>query len=106
MNEYYIITIKIFEGSNIMNWYYNLKISKKLILGFVIVALFSGIVGLIGIINLMNLSEMDNSLYKYETLPLGDLSDMTYNFNIIRTKLRDIILDADMETKNLIKKQY
>lgn len=82
-----------------MSWYNNLKIGKKLIISFALVALFSGIVGIVGVINMTTLTQKDAALYKLETMPLGDLSDMTYNFNIIRTKLRDIILDKDMETK-------
>jgi methyl-accepting chemotaxis protein len=51
-----------------MQWYYNLKISAKLIIGFIIVALIAGLVGAVGLINLYNLNQSDTELYEENTL--------------------------------------
>jgi len=41
-----------------MKWYKNMKIGKKLILGFIIVALIAGAVGVIGYININELGNV------------------------------------------------
>jgi methyl-accepting chemotaxis protein len=35
-----------------MQWYYNLKISVKLISGFMLVALIAGVIGYVGVTNI------------------------------------------------------
>jgi methyl-accepting chemotaxis protein len=51
-----------------MQWYYNLKISAKLVIGFIIVALIAGLVGAVGLMNLYNLNQSDTVLYEENTL--------------------------------------
>lgn len=51
-----------------MKWYLNLKISVKLITGFIVVALISAVVGIVGIVNLKNIGKADQSLYEINTL--------------------------------------
>jgi methyl-accepting chemotaxis protein len=51
-----------------MNWFYNLKISAKLIIGFLLVAIIAGIVGIVGLVNINNISEADALLYEENTL--------------------------------------
>lgn len=43
-----------------MRWFYNMKISTKLISGFVIVALMAAVVGVVG---LKNINEMDQKIH-------------------------------------------
>ena len=47
-----------------MTWYRNLKISVKLIIGFLIVAVIAGVIGITGIFSLNDVS--DNAKYLYE----------------------------------------
>lgn len=51
-----------------MKWYKNWKISLKLIAGFVLVALISGVVGVVGIVNIDNISKAGETLYQHNTL--------------------------------------
>ena len=47
-----------------MRWFYNLKISAKLIIGFLVVAAIAGIVGSVALVNINNMSEADVLMYE------------------------------------------
>ncbi len=49
-----------------MNWFYNLKLQKKLLLSFTLVAVIAGVIGLIGYSSLTKINNSNNSLYKIE----------------------------------------
>jgi methyl-accepting chemotaxis protein len=51
-----------------MIWFKNLKISQKLITGFLVVAIIAAIVGVVGIINLLNIKDADTKLYQDDAL--------------------------------------
>jgi len=51
-----------------MKWYKNLKISAKLILGFIIIALIAGFVGAVGLVNIRNINNADTELFEENTL--------------------------------------
>lgn len=63
-----------------MKWYRNLKISLKLIIGFVVVALISAVVGIVGIVNLRSVGEADTYLYEENTVgvALAGISEVYY----------------------------
>lgn len=75
----------------------NLKIGTQLIIGFLAVALLSGVVGGIGIINLNSIAEADSKMYKLMTQPIGYLSQLTEAFQRIRVNTRDMIRSNDAE---------
>ncbi len=75
-----------------MNWFKNLKISVKLITGFIIVALISGLVGGIGIYNIISLDNSDTELYEKMTVPISEMSKIATAFQRVRVDTRDIIL--------------
>ena len=56
-----------------MNWFYNLKLSTKLLSGFILVALFAGTVGLVGTIKIKQVDDADTALYEQNAKPLGNL---------------------------------
>ena len=80
-----------------MNWFYNLKISTKLILSYVIVALLSGVVGILGIINIEKMNNNDIILYENMTVPLSEVSEMNSLFQGARVNARDLIFEDDPE---------
>jgi len=47
-----------------LRWYYNLKISAKLIIGFLLLALVAGVVGVVALSNINNMSQADAELYE------------------------------------------
>jgi methyl-accepting chemotaxis protein len=53
-----------------MNWFINLKISSKLLIAVLIIALFAVVAGGIGILNLTSLKQADTGLYQDNALAL------------------------------------
>lgn len=82
-----------------MKWFYDLKIRMKLLLGFIIVALISGIVGLVGIINLRGIEKNDREMYVLNTVPLDNIADAALAYQRNRVFLRDIIFESDSPKK-------
>ena len=70
-----------------MNWFKNLKISKKLIVGFLVVAIVAAVVGVIGIVNLATLSRADQSMYRSQALGLQYSGAAAVNFQQLRYNL-------------------
>jgi len=75
-----------------MSWYYDLKISVKLLSAFIIVAAIAGIIGTIGVIELGKIESADAKLYEKITIPIGQLQDVSTFFQRIRVNTRDLIL--------------
>ncbi|MEI7816958.1 MAG: MCP four helix bundle domain-containing protein, partial [Desulfuromonadales bacterium] len=80
-----------------MSWYYNLKISVKLLSAFVIVAAIAGIIGVIGVIELKKIDAADTVLYEKITIPIGQLQDVSVCFQRMRVNLRDLVLATSPE---------
>ena len=78
-----------------MKWFNNLKISVKLILGFLIVAFISGIVGFVGIINIRSINQKDIEMYTLNTVPLNDIADAAIAFQKNRVLLRELTIEND-----------
>jgi methyl-accepting chemotaxis protein len=83
-----------------MSWYYNLKISVKLLSAFIIVAIIAGIIGVVGIVELKVIEEADSKLYEKITVPIGQLQDVSTFFQRIRVNTRDLILADNKEAEN------
>ncbi|OOM78501.1 methyl-accepting chemotaxis protein IV [Clostridium puniceum] len=90
-----------------MNWFYNMKISAKILLGFFIVALIAVIIGTQGILNTNKISQLDTQLYEKMTKPLEDVMKISNSFSSIRVNVREILLEDDLskvqEISNTIK---
>ncbi len=78
-----------------MKWFYNLKISSKLIIGFVIVAMIAGVVGITGIINIKTIDSEDTELYKLNTVPLVYLEEVAV-----------ALLNKDLEALEMTKGEF
>ena len=75
-----------------MKWYYNLKVSAKLLLGFVLVAVIAAIIGILGIMDLKELNDSDTEMYENMTVPIAQMSDISTNFQRIRVNTREVII--------------
>ncbi len=77
-----------------MMWFYNLKMAKKLLLGFLIVAIVSGIVGVIGIFEIRGLSNDYYGLYEKYKVVLGDASEiqLLYDNFVLKTTIAIIAM--------------
>ncbi len=89
-----------------MKWFKNIKITRKLILGFLIVALLALLVGIVGMTGLFRMKAADNALYEDNALALRYSGQAAVTFQQLRyniLKLQTITKDSDInDTKKLI----
>jgi methyl-accepting chemotaxis protein len=78
-----------------MKWYRNLKISVKLIVAFLVIAVLAAAVGVYGIISLSGVNTSSNSLFINYGDSQGDLGYVLGEFNIQRNYYRDMIIEKD-----------
>ena len=85
-----------------MKWFENTKISKKLIVSFLIVALLAVAIGVVGIISISNIKDADNTLYSEHTMSLQYAGEAGVVFMQIRYNCLSLLnLEAtDVETIN------
>ncbi len=92
-----------------MSWYKNQKIAKKLILGFLIVAIIAAIVGVVGIINLATMKQADTALYEDEAKALQYSGDAAVNFMQLRynlLKMTTLENDKDVQATKVLVEQF
>ena len=80
-----------------MKWFSDLKISKKLISSFIIIALISGVMGAYGIYSLKVANTSDTELYNNMTVPISELGELSTNFQTLRVDIRDMIIAQSSE---------
>jgi methyl-accepting chemotaxis protein len=83
------------KGDFDMKWFYNLKISSKLLLSFIVVSIIAAIVGVVGITNIQAISASDSALYEKMTVPIGEVSEISTAFQRLRVDVRDILLSKN-----------
>ncbi|HWQ42000.1 MAG TPA: methyl-accepting chemotaxis protein [Desulfosporosinus sp.] len=83
-----------------MKWFYNMKISAKLLLGFILVAIIAGVVGVVGIRNINNIAKLDEGMFVHQTEPMTDLGDLVGKYHRIRVNLRDLVIEKDEKNRN------
>ena len=83
-----------------MKGFLNMKITGKLILAFVLVAILSGVVGVVGISNMRTIDENGYTIYSNITVPLSESAEIAKTFQRIRVNTRDMILESDPEKIN------
>ena len=82
-----------------MQWYYNLKVSVKLLSAFIIVALIALLIGVIGIAKLKKLDDNGDKMYNKITVPISDLGEISVAFQRQRVNSRDLVDATSMEDK-------
>ncbi len=70
-----------------MNWFYDLKLKKKLLGSFFLMALISGVIGLAGYSGLTTVSENSESLYNNRVIPITQLGTASESFLLVRVNL-------------------
>jgi methyl-accepting chemotaxis protein len=77
----------------------NLKIATKLIIGFILVAIISGVVGAVGLINILNINKADTQLYELNTVGIKTVAEADVYFQRIRVNaLKMMVDDTNMDT--------
>ena len=77
-----------------MDKFRDMKISKKLITGFLVVSIIATIIGLVGIFGMYAINDADTKLYEQQTAPLADFSYLTDSINEMRIQLREAIINS------------
>lgn len=88
-----------------MKWFYNMKLSKKLISSFVIISMLAGIIGAIGIVNLNNIDKNYTEMYKNYGLPLEEIGMVGNYFHKNRALLRSMMLTDDRALQEEYKRE-
>lgn len=82
-----------------MQWFLNLKIMTRLLIGFVLVALLAGVVGFIGMTNIRAMDASDTELYEKNTVPIALMQDITSAFLRQRYYLLELTLAPSPEKR-------
>ncbi len=84
-------------------WFENAKISKKLITGFLIVAILSVLVGAVGIIGIISIESNDTTLYEEDTVGLQYAGSTGVTFMQIRyNSLKRIYTDDQTSMEQIV----
>ena len=73
----------------------NIKVSRKLIFGFVIVALLAGLVGLGGTYGILDIAQMSKRIYDEHLVAAEAMGDMRETFQQERVHLKDMLIYID-----------
>ncbi len=74
-----------------MQWFYNLKVSVKLLLGFALVALIAAFIGYEGVTSLKTADESDTTLFERNTKPLAKVGEIVDAFQRQRVNVLELI---------------
>ena len=75
-----------------MQWFYNMRVGKKLTLSFLLLALLTAIVGYIGIDNMSKMNDMADSMYKRELLGISAIKDANTSLIYIDRASKNLLL--------------
>jgi len=73
----------------------NFKIRTKLMICFIVLALFTGVVGIVGVINMKDMYTSSKTMYEEQFLPAQDLQSIEIVFEQVRAVHIYILYDAD-----------
>lgn len=89
-----------------MKWFYDLKIGRKIILGYLIIAMIAGGIGAMGLIGIQKISQQDVYLYEKMAKPLGELVYIVDSFQGIIGKVDDLTRPQRRKTLMPLKKKF
>jgi CHASE3 domain sensor protein len=72
-----------------------MKLSVKLIAGFLTVAVIAAVIGLVGILYINKITVADRQLYELNTVPIAKMGSIAANFQQVRVIYRDFITQKD-----------
>ncbi|MGD9567274.1 MAG: methyl-accepting chemotaxis protein [Sedimentibacter sp.] len=89
-----------------MKWFNNMKLGKKILTSFIIVALIAGIVGIIGIVNINQINNADTELYEVNTLGLVYAGNASVEFQKVRVNFLYLINKKESEYSDKTNEAY
>jgi len=88
-----------------MNWFCNMKISAKLLTGYILVALIAGVIGWVGVGNIRGIAAKDTMMYKDMLVPITHLGGISTAFQRVRVTLARVLLSKNGEDTEKYKEQ-
>ncbi|PJI07728.1 MULTISPECIES: methyl-accepting chemotaxis protein [Clostridium] len=86
-----------------MRWFKNLKIAKKLVSAFIVVAVLVGIVGMLSLFDMNKINSNAKSMYEYNLASVETLTSIKQNFADIRADLLKLVYQRNINEKDTIK---
>ncbi len=83
-----------------MSWFKNLKIFKKLIISFILIAILIVIVGLIGVTNMQTINSNTSSIYNYNLQAIEKMDNIELNIADIRYAVIKIAYQNNENNQN------
>ncbi|MFA6596694.1 MAG: methyl-accepting chemotaxis protein [Ignavibacteriaceae bacterium] len=87
-----------------MNWFYNLKVRAKLLMGFVLVALIAAFVGFNGIGKMALMNENAQQMYDDRTVPIVELSNSLQEVYELRLSVANLVVSKNSEERTMLEK--
>ncbi len=85
----------------------NMKVAKKLVVGFTIVCIIAAAIGAVGIFGIWSVNDASTKLYKQNTAPMADMSTILVDLQRQRIIMREMVLYtgdteklAELDTQN------
>lgn len=78
-----------------MKWFLNMKISTKLIVSFVLVAIIAAVVGVVGTVNIKTIAANGETIYTNMTVPLAETSEMATLFQQVQVIFVKMIVEEE-----------
>ena len=78
-----------------MKWFANFRITTKLLIGFLIVAVIAGVVGIVGLLNISRIDEADTLLYEENTLGVVYSGNASAYYQRLKYNIAEFILLKD-----------
>lgn len=78
-----------------MQWFVNLRIARKLMIGFGTVALLAGAVGVVGSMKLDTIAKADQMLYADMLVPMAQIGDIASSYRGLRLAVREAAIATD-----------
>ncbi len=78
----------------------SMKLSTKIIGGFLIGSLISIVIGYIGVSKINLIEKADSEMYELCTMPMGEMSDGLISFQLSRNRIKDIFIARFMMEKD------
>jgi methyl-accepting chemotaxis protein len=91
-----IVPIKKGAG-DYMKWFTDLKISRKLILGFLIVSILGFIMGFVGILGILKITDNENKLYNSSTKGAISIGNAQQAFLSLNVNIRDLFIYSEQD---------
>lgn len=85
-----------------MKWFKNLKIAKKLILSFILVAILVGAVGIVGLLNMHKINSNTKTMHDYNLASIESLNTIKENFADVRSDLLKLVYQKNISQKDSV----